>query len=101
MNWSYDEAAIVVDGQFECHVDGAPRALRVGESVYWPRGAVHMFRSIGPGDGRILFICSPERIFVEFIGKVADASIETGTAASGPAVDFRRVAAQFGIEFLG
>jgi mannose-6-phosphate isomerase-like protein (cupin superfamily) len=99
-HWSYDEAALVVDGRFECHVDGAPTPLGAGESVYWPRGAVHKFRSLGPGDGRILFICSPGRIFEDFIDKVASAPIDTGDAKSGPAVDFRAVAAQYGIEFV-
>jgi mannose-6-phosphate isomerase-like protein (cupin superfamily) len=99
-HWSYDEAALVVDGGFECHVDGAPTSLGAGESVYWPRGAVHKFRSLGPGDGRILFICSPGRIFEDFIDRVASSPIDTGDAKSGPAVDFRGVAAQYGIEFV-
>ena len=50
-NWSYDEAALVIDGHFECHVDGAPTPLGAGESVYWPRGAVHKFRSSAPATG--------------------------------------------------
>lgn len=100
-HWSYDEAAYVIDGAFECHVDGKPTTLAAGESVYWPRGAVHKFRSIGPQDGRIVFICSPGRIFEEFIGSVAGNGVATGTATSGAAVDFRAMAAKFGIEFLG
>ena len=76
------------------------RPLGAGESVYWPRGAVHKFRSLGPGDGRILFICSPGRIFEDFIARVASSPIDTGDAKSGPAVDFRGVAAQYGIEFV-
>lgn len=61
---------------------------------------MHKFKSLGPGDGRILFVCSPGRIFESFVGEIAAAPIDTGTAASGPAVDFRAIAAKFGIEFI-
>ena len=99
-HWSYDEAALVIDGRFECHVDGALRTFAAGDSVYWPRGAVHKFKSLGPGDGRILFICSPGRIFEDFIGEVMRSMVETGNAISGPAVDFRAIGARHGIEFI-
>jgi mannose-6-phosphate isomerase-like protein (cupin superfamily) len=75
-HWSYDEAALVIDGRFECYVDGKQIALRGGESVYWPRGAVHKFRSIGPGDGHILFICSPGKIFEDFIEQVSVSKVD-------------------------
>jgi len=99
-HWSYDEAALIVDGQFECHLDGAPKTIGAGESVYWPRGALHKFRSLGPGDGRIVFICSPGKIFEDFVGEIAKSRVETGSAVSGPAVNFRTIAAQHGIEFV-
>ncbi len=99
-HWSYDEAAFILAGKFECHVDGTPKVLSVGESVYWPRGATHKFRSVGPEVGRILFICSPGRIFEDFIEKVSSEQVETGSAKSGPAIDFRAIASQYGIEFL-
>lgn len=99
-HWSYDEAAFVLSGRFACHVDGADVALCVGESVYWPRGAIHKFRCVGPEDGRILFICSPGRIFEEFFAEVGTSSVDGGTAVSGPADHFRTIAARHGIEFL-
>jgi mannose-6-phosphate isomerase-like protein (cupin superfamily) len=99
-HWSYDEAALVVDGKFECHIDGKQVTLGGGESVYWPRGAAHKFRSIGPDSGRILFVCSPGKIFEDFIEQVSISRVDGGSAISGPAVDFRDVAAKHGIEFL-
>jgi len=99
-HWSFDEAAHIVDGKFECHIDGKETTLGANESVYWPRGAIHKFRNLGPGDGRILFICSPGRIFEDFIEQVSSSHVPTGTANSGPAVDFRAIASKFGIELV-
>lgn len=99
-HWSYDEAAYVIGGQFDCHLDGRQCTLGAGDSVYWPRGAVHKFRSIGPEDGRILFVCSPGKIFEDFVGQIAAPGVDGGTAVSGPALDFRAIAAKHGIEFL-
>jgi mannose-6-phosphate isomerase-like protein (cupin superfamily) len=99
-HWSFDEAALVTDGRFECHLDGKDITLGAGESVYWPRGAVHRFKSIGPGDGRILFICSPGRIFEDFVDAMANPQLQTGSATSGPAADLRRIVGTYGIEFV-
>lgn len=99
-HWSFDETALVTDGRFECHVDGEKRALGVGESVYWPRGAIHKFRSLGPGDGRIVFILSPGRIFEEFFEQVSSSQVATGSANSAPAADFRAIGSKYGIEFI-
>jgi quercetin dioxygenase-like cupin family protein len=99
-HWSYDETAYVIGGQFDCQLEGRQRMLGAGDSVYWPRGAVHKFRCVGPQDGRIVFVCSPGKIFEDFIGQVTTSGVEGGTAVSGPAVDFRAVAARHGIEFL-
>ena len=99
-HWSYDEAVLVLGGKFECHSDGKLVTLGEGESVYWPRGAVHNFRSVGPDDGRILFLCSPGKIFEDFIEQISASRVDGGNAVSGPAVDFRALASKFGIEML-
>lgn len=99
-HWSYDEAARVLEGAFECYVDGEYRTLLAGQTVYWPRGAVHRFRSVGPEDGRILFICSPGRGFEEFADRISQPEVQTGTAVTGPASGFRAIAADYGIEFI-
>ncbi len=99
-HWSYDEAARVLDGRFECYVDGEYRTLGAGQSVYWPRGAIHRFRSLGPKDGRIMFICSPGRGFEEFSERSSQPDVQTGTAVSGPATKFRAIASEYGIEFI-
>lgn len=99
-HWSFDEAALVIDGKFECHVDGEKRMLTAGESIYWPRGAIHKFQGVGPGNGRITFILSPGRIFEEFFEQVSSSQVATGSANSAPAVDFRALASKHGIEFI-
>jgi mannose-6-phosphate isomerase-like protein (cupin superfamily) len=99
-HWSFDEAAFVIEGTFECHLDGMRTRVGANESVYWPRGAIHKFRSIGPASGRILFICSPGRIFEDFMKQISSSQIQTGTATSGPALDFRAIASKHGIEFI-
>ena len=99
-HWSYDEAALVIAGKFECLVDGRQMTLGAGESVYWPRGTAHKFRSVGPETGRIVFICSPGKIFEDFVEGITAAQVATGNANSGPAVDFRGLAAKHGIEFM-
>jgi len=91
-HWSFDEAALIIDGK--------QMTLGPNESVYWPRGAIHKFKSLGPGDSRILFVCSPGRIFEEFIEQISSSHIQTGTANSGPAVDVRAIASKYGIEFV-
>ena len=99
-HWSYDEAALVIEGKFECQVDGRQRTVSAGESVYWPRGTTHKFKSIGPETGRIVFICSPGRIFEDFVAGINAAQIASGNANSGPAIDFRGFALKHGIEFM-
>ena len=99
-HWSYDEAALVIEGKFDCQVDGRQTTVSAGESVYWPRGATHKFKCIGPETGRIVFISSPGRIFEDFIAGINAAQVASGTANSGPAVDFRGFALKHGIEFM-
>ena len=99
-HWSYDESAFVLDGKFDCYVDGKQKTFGAGESIFWPRGAVHRFKGVGPGDGRMLFICSPGKIFEDFAEQIANPAVETGTATSGPAPDFRAIAARHGIEAI-
>lgn len=99
-HWSYDEAALVIEGKFECQVDGKQTTLGAGESVYWPRGSAHKFRSVGPDTGRIVFICSPGKIFEDFLEGVTAAQVATGSANSGPAIDLRGFALKHGIEFM-
>jgi mannose-6-phosphate isomerase-like protein (cupin superfamily) len=99
-HWSYDETARVLEGRFECYVDGSYTTFTAGQTVYWPRGAIHRFRCLGPADGRILFICSPGRGFEQFAERIAQPDVQTGTAVSGPASKFRAVAADYGIEFI-
>ena len=46
-------------------------------------------------------ISTPGGVFDAFIAEVAASMTASGTLGSGAAVDFRAIAAKYGIEFLG
>jgi mannose-6-phosphate isomerase-like protein (cupin superfamily) len=90
---SYDETHIICEGHYECQLGDRMLALHPGDMMFAPRGTPHSVKCIGPETGRELIISSPGGIFDAFIAEVA-------TATSGPATDFRAIAAKYGIEFL-
>jgi hypothetical protein len=72
--------------------------LGPGEMMFAPRGTPHSVKCVGPETGRELIISSPGGIFDAFIAEVTGAL--AAAAKGGPAVDFRAIAAKYGIEFL-
>jgi hypothetical protein len=75
--------------------------LGPGEMLFAPRGTLHSIKSVGPETGRELIISSPGGIFDAFIHEVVTTVTDRGTPSkSSPAVDFRAVAAKYGIEFI-
>jgi mannose-6-phosphate isomerase-like protein (cupin superfamily) len=95
---TYDETHIICEGRYECQLGDAKLTLGPGEMMFAPRGTPHSIKSIGPEIGRELVISSPGGIFEVFIEEVAGALAVA--AKGGPAVDFRAIAAKYGIEFL-
>jgi hypothetical protein len=75
--------------------------LGQGDMMFAPRGTPHSIRSFGPDTGRELIISSPGGIFEAFIAEAAAAMNDSSKpSTSGPAPDFRAIAAKCGIEFL-
>ena len=65
--------------------------------LFAPRGTPHSVRSVGPEIGRELIVSSPGGVFDAFIEEATGA---LAAAKGGAAVDFRTIAAKYGIEFL-
>ena len=98
---SYDETHIICEGRFACQLGDEALALGPGDMMFAPRGTPHSVKCIGPETGRELIISSPGGIFDAFIDEVVTAMIDSGSPSKpGPAVDFRAIAAKYGIEFL-
>jgi mannose-6-phosphate isomerase-like protein (cupin superfamily) len=98
---TYDETHIICEGHYECQLGDAMLTLGPGDMMFVPKGSPHSVKSIGPETGRELIISSPGGIFDAFIAEVASSMIESGTPSKPePAIDFRAIAAKYGIEFI-
>ncbi|MGH8216402.1 MAG: cupin domain-containing protein [Rhodanobacteraceae bacterium] len=98
---TYDETFIICEGNYEFQVGEESLALAAGDMVFVPRGTPHSFKSIGPETGRQLNISSPGGIFDAFIAEVTASMIDSGSPSRpGPAMEFRTIAAKYGMEFL-
>ena len=99
---TYDETHIICAGRYQCQLGDRMLTLGPGDMMFAPRGTPHSIRSLGPETGVELVISSPGGIFDAFIEEVAASMTVSGTPSEpGPAVDFRAIAAKYGIEFLG
>lgn len=96
---TYDETHIICEGHYECRLGDRTLMLGPGEMIFAPRGTPHSIKSLGPENGRELIISSPGGIFDVFIEEVAGAMVVA--ERSGSSVDFKAIAAKYGIEFLG
>jgi mannose-6-phosphate isomerase-like protein (cupin superfamily) len=99
---SYDETHIICEGHYDCQLGEQMLKLGPGDMMFVPKGTPHSVKSIGPETGRELIISSPGGIFDAFIDEVVTSMTNSGSPTrSGPATDFRAIAAKYGIEFLG
>lgn len=99
---TYDETHLICEGNYEFQLDEKLLKLGPGDTVWVPRGTAHGIRCIGPETGRELLISSPGGIFDRFIAEVATSMTDSGNPSkSDYAIDFRVIAAKYGIEFLG
>jgi mannose-6-phosphate isomerase-like protein (cupin superfamily) len=99
---TYDETHIICAGRYQCQLGDRMLTLGPGDIMFAPRGTPHSIKSLGPETGCELIISSPGGIFDAFIEEVAASTSESGSPSTpGAAVDFRAIAAKYGIEFLG
>ena len=86
-----DETTFVQSGRFEFTLDGERLLLGPGDLVRVPRGVVHTYRNVGPGEGRLWAALAPaglERFFREFgvpIGDPLARELTSGAATEIPA----------------
>ncbi len=97
---TYEETFIICAGVYEFQLGDKRLKLVAGDTLFVPKGTPHGFKSIGPETGRQLIISSPGGIFDAFIHEVATSMVDSGGQKSGPATDFRAIAAKYGMEFL-
>jgi mannose-6-phosphate isomerase-like protein (cupin superfamily) len=97
---TYDETFIICEGRYEFQLGERALKLAAGDTVFVPRGTPHGFKSIGPETGRQMIVSSPGGIFDAFIDEITRSMIDGGGQKSGPATDFRAIAAKYGMEFL-
>lgn len=97
---SYDETHIICEGHFDCQLGDQMLKLGPGDMMFVPKGTAHSVKSVGPESGRELIISSPGGIFDVFIDEVVTSMASGNTSSPGPAIDFRTIAAKYGIEFL-
>ena len=94
---TYDESHIICEGRYECRLGDETLRLGPGEMMFAPRGTPHSIKSLGPETGRELIVSSPGGVFDAFIADVTGAM---AAAKPGSPVDFKAIAAKYGIEFL-
>jgi mannose-6-phosphate isomerase-like protein (cupin superfamily) len=98
---TYDETFIICEGNYDFQLDEEMLRLGPGDTVFVPRGTPHSFLSVGPQVGRQFIISSPGGIFDAFIAEVATSVVDSGSPSRpGAAIDFRAIAAKYGLEFL-
>ena len=74
--------------------------LSAGDMFFAPRGTPHSIKCLGPDTGRELMISSPGGVFDAFIDEVVSSMTVSGSPTGSPSVNFRAIAAKYGIEFL-
>jgi len=97
---SYDETHIICEGRYEARLGNKTLQLSAGDMFFAPRGTPHSIKCLGPEIGRELMIPSPGGAFDALIDEVVSSMTASGSPTGGPAVDFRAIAAKYGIEFL-
>ena len=97
---SYDETHIICAGRYEARLGDKTLQLSAGDMFFAPRGTPHSIKCLGPETGRELMISSPGGVFDAFINELVSSMTISGRPTGGASVDFRTIAAKYGIEFL-
>ncbi len=97
---SYDETHIICEGHYEARLGDEVLRLSPGDMFFAPRGTPHSIKCLGPETGRELMVSSPGGVFDAFIEEVVTSMTASGSPSGAAAVNFRAIAAKYGIEFL-
>jgi quercetin dioxygenase-like cupin family protein len=67
-----DEIVYGLEGTLTMTVDGATQEVKSGDTVFVPRGTVHQFQNLHPGDARVLSVLTPGSIGTAYFEEMAD-----------------------------
>lgn len=102
-----DETFCVVSGSYDFEIDGKTRRAGPGEMVTIPKGAVHSFRNQGTEIAEMIILNWPglqhEALFSKLGHSVplgSEPAAQAGPPPAHVAEEFRRIAAECGVELL-
>ncbi|OWJ67930.1 cupin domain-containing protein [Inquilinus limosus] len=97
-----DETVYVIEGELTAVIDGQPRHLTAGESIFLPRGIPHQLLNMSGTPGRYILIGTPA-LFDRFLEE-AGHELRPGEAAGPPTPEeikrLREASPRFGITLL-
>jgi mannose-6-phosphate isomerase-like protein (cupin superfamily) len=97
-----DETIYIIEGELTAVIDGQPRRLTAGESIFLPRGIPHQLMNMSGNPGRYILIGTPA-LFDRFLEKVAT-SFEADEVVGPPTAEelerLREASPRFGIALL-
>jgi mannose-6-phosphate isomerase-like protein (cupin superfamily) len=97
-----DETVYIIEGELTAVVDGRPRRLTAGESIFLPRGVPHQLVNMSGIPGRYILIGTPALFdrFLEEAGRELQAGEVAGPPTPEEIVRLRDAARRFGITLL-
>jgi quercetin dioxygenase-like cupin family protein len=96
-----DEAAYVLEGDYEFVAEGASMRAGPGSLVYVSRGRLHTYKNVGGKPGRMLVVQTPGGLYERLLEDAGGATEPHGQGIARTTSDFERIAksaARYGIE---
>lgn len=97
-----DETVYIIEGELAAVVDGRPRRLAAGESMFLPRGIPHQLVNVSGKPNRYILIGTPALFdrFVEEAGRELQPGEIAGPPTSEEIERLRAAAPKFGVTLL-
>ena len=97
-----DETVYMMEGEMEAVIAGQHHVIRVGETMFLPRGVPHQLMNASGRPTRYLLLCTPAGFenFVAAAGQVSLAGSQPGPPSPEDIARLRHVAPRFGITLL-
>jgi quercetin dioxygenase-like cupin family protein len=97
-----DETVYIIEGELTAVIDGQPRRLTAGESIFLPRGIPHQLMNVSGKPGRYILIGSPALFdrFLEEAGRELQRDEAVGPPTPEEIARLRAASPRFGITLL-
>ena len=97
-----DETVYIIEGELTVVIDGEPRRLTAGESIFLPRGIPHQLVNMSGNPGRYILIGTPALFdqFVEEAGRELQPDEVAGLPPPEEIERLREASPKFGITLL-